>query len=713
MAQRLTTSFINTVRPGSYFDLSVKSTPVGVASSGNIVIIGEADGGNSINEDTLKDNYFTPDQADKVVKKYVSGPIVDAFRILASPSSDVNITGSANRIYIAKTNTGTKSSAVIGPTYGTLKAKNQGKDGDKIFYRITSTSQGSYASHTGEVISDFSLLAGVQFGIRLNGGEENLIDVFTGAPTAFDTISEVISLLSSALGPLGFSCVSISGKVYITPVSGYQSLQSGTSQSFELIDINPGDLSALGLTPGLYSASSEPSIQVDVKRTDINLNESFLIDSEVALAISYTGDTASITIDSSSLTTTVSGGAGSDLNLKLSDFKTLKELADLINSKAGYSCSVVLTLAQASPSVLDQVSDVGICTTTSVDVCKLKKASYNFVSKVSQSSAVDFLATSFVGLPDLTESSIYLSGGLKGYTTSADVVVTCLNACETIDVNFVVPLFSRDADDDIADNLTDVDSSYSISSINASVKNHVLKMSTAKIKKHRQAFLSLWDSYQNVKAEAASLANARISLSMQKSSQVDSQGNTVSFLPWFTACVASGMQAAGFYRAIINKFANVISYEDPSGFDSGSPGDIEDALLAGILFLEKAVVGNKWVSDQTTYGIDTNFVYNSIQAMYTADLVALDLTNSFETAFVGQSLADVDASVAISFLASKMSSYRQQKLIAPSADTANGFKNAKVVINGPIMEVSVEIKLATAIYFIPISIEVSQVQSAA
>ena len=45
MPQRLTTSFVNTVRPGAYFDKKVKSTPVGVSVSGNIVIMGEAEGG--------------------------------------------------------------------------------------------------------------------------------------------------------------------------------------------------------------------------------------------------------------------------------------------------------------------------------------------------------------------------------------------------------------------------------------------------------------------------------------------------------------------------------------------------------------------------------------------------------------------------------------------------------------------------------------------
>ena len=97
MSQRIANSFVNTNRPGSYFEQNVRSTPVGVSSSGNIVIIGEAAGGADFaSEASFKDNFFTPDQLSKVAAKYTSGPIVDAFRALTSASSDAGISGSAN-----------------------------------------------------------------------------------------------------------------------------------------------------------------------------------------------------------------------------------------------------------------------------------------------------------------------------------------------------------------------------------------------------------------------------------------------------------------------------------------------------------------------------------------------------------------------------------------------------------------------------------------
>ena len=325
---------------------------------------------------------------------------------------------------------------------------------------------------------------------------------------------------------------------------------------------------------------------------------------------------------------------------------------------------------------------------------------------------MEFTPTANFGLPSETASAIFLQGGARGATKAADIADATI-AIESIDVNFVVPLFSRDASIDITEGLTDSASTYSISAVNILVRNHVLRMSTARIRKHRTAFVSFWGTFNEAQQESSRMANARVSLSIQRSSQVNPVGEIVSHLPWHTASVAAGMQAAGFYRAIVNRFANIISFEDPQGFDSGSPGDIELALDSGLLFLEQAVAGNRWVSDQTTYVVDQNFVFTSIQAVYAVDLVSLNLSRSFQNAFTGQSLADVDASTALSFLASLMDAFKRQRLIASSDDAPLGFRNAKVEINGPVLAINVEIKPSTAIYFIPIAIEVSQIVNSA
>ena len=60
-----------------------------------------------------------------------------------------------------------------------------------------------------------------------------------------------------------------------------------------------------------------------------------------------------------------------------------------------------------------------------------------------------------------------------------------------------------------------------------------------------------------------------------------------------------------------------------------------------------------------------------------------------------------------------MASYMQLKLIAPSNGAPLGFNNAKITIAAPTMTISVNIYLATAIYFIPITFSISAVQQSA
>ena len=173
MAIRLTTSFINTVTPGAYFEQNVRSTPVGIGATGVIAIIGEADGGESFANELLKDNFFTPDQVSQVQQKYIAGPIVDAFRALSSPSADADITGSVNRVYILKTNAGAKAQATVDTDYGTLRAKNFGKDGNKIKYQVTASQLEDAPSAISGVVPAFgAALNAKEFTLRLNGGAE-------------------------------------------------------------------------------------------------------------------------------------------------------------------------------------------------------------------------------------------------------------------------------------------------------------------------------------------------------------------------------------------------------------------------------------------------------------------------------------------------------------------------------------------------------------
>lgn len=716
MAQRVVTSFVNTNIPGAYPNVTVKSNPVGLGASGNVVIIGEADGGDSYQNVVLKNNSFTPDQLDKVSDQYISGQIVDAFRAFSAPSSDADIAGSANRIYIVKTNSSTKASAIVDTDYGILKDQNFGKNGNKYKYQITSIAAEATPEVSGGTIPAFGAsLNGAEFQIRLNGLASTTVTLSATPGDHADIATLIIEL--NGLLPAGItaSAGAAPNSLKLKINTDAAANRKGWGKSFELVD-SSADLTALGLAAGTFVSAQEPGVEVAISRPDIGLSETLDINADVALFVGYQGTTATMTINSAKtlLTTTVTGGSGANLSVDMTQYRTVADLAAFINSQTGYSAIASAGAQQLPPSALDSVTAIGICSTAaSQRPGRVKQANYNFMKVLATSRALSFTQTATAGLPATMANAVFLAGGARGATLAADIV-NALNQLAGIQVNIVIPLFSQDATADIAEGTTDSGSTYTIAAINAATKSHCIQYSTPKLKKNRIAVLSYWsDSYTDAKAVAQGLAHYRVSLCMQKVSQVDSAGNIQTFMPWYASCVAAGMQAGGFYKSITNKFANVISFFDPSGFDSGSPGDVEDALDAGLLFLTQDTAGNRWVSDQTTYGFDTNFVYNSIQATYCSDILALDLADAFQKAFVGKSLADVDAATAKSFLAQKMDGYKKIKLIAASDDAPLGYKNDKISISGPEMDVTVEIKLATAIYFIPISLSFSQVQSAA
>ncbi len=456
---------------------------------------------------------------------------------------------------------------------------------------------------------------------------------------------------------------------------------------------------------------------IDVSRSVDNVQESYVgVGGNPALQLGYLGTTATVSVSANSLVFTVTGGSGANLSLTLSNFGSLSALADFIDSQTGYAAAVPNNAIGAlAPTVLDR-GVFGIATSTAADVLPgvIKKDSYDFEQAILQSPTVEAtLGTAgHAGLPE-PSAVAFLAGGTRAGTTGAQFNAG-VDELGKVSCNFVIPLFSQDASADIAAELTDASSTYTIAAINAYIKSHCLSMSTPKKKKNRLGMCSIKSTFAGAKAQALSLASARTALMIQDVKAVSLSGAITQFQPWYGACVAGAMQAIGLYRSISRKFANVSGIVNPSGFSPKDDGQLEDALLSGMLILESPSTGGfRFVSDQTTYGKDSNFVFNSLQVMYTGDYMAIDLANSFDNFAVGQAISDISAGAALVFLQTKMGQYFNNKLIAPSGSANAGYDSATVTIDGPVMRIGVNAYITNAIQFVLISFDVSQVQQSA
>lgn len=472
-------------------------------------------------------------------------------------------------------------------------------------------------------------------------------------------------------------------------------------------------------SPQLLTSATEYSVQLTNIRQADQISETIVAGGQVGLLVGYKGTTATITISATQVSTTVAGGAGASIPATLlSSFPTLNDLAKWINAQAGYTCSVAsAALGQMSPLSLDE-GTFGICSTEGVAAGRIKFDAYAFFTAVKSGSALVQVGfptpvQALAGLPDVMTAPAYLAGGARGGTSNAQFQAA-IDSLEAVDGNFIVPLFSRDASADITAGATDSTSSYTIDSINAYVLTHCIKMSALKRKRNRQGFCSKRDTYANVKLAAANLASHRVSLSFEDMKDIGANG-LQQFQPWYSAVKAAATQAAGFYRAIFWKAINCSgAVQAAADWNPKNDDNVSDALKAGLL----PIIRNKsgawiWSSDQTTYLKDDNFILNSIQGVYAADVVALTAAQRMQDAFVGESLAEVSATQVLTAFGTVMADLRGLKLIGKSDDAPLGYKNTNVTISKGAILVETEAKVAGAVYFAKVGFLITEIQQSA
>ncbi len=468
--------------------------------------------------------------------------------------------------------------------------------------------------------------------------------------------------------------------------------------------------------PFAIVSATEAAVTFNLARQVDGVNETWTAGGEIALTISYDdgGDasTCALTIGATGITTSCSTSAD-NLNLTYTAYPTLSDLVNYINSLPHYQASVGSVAIGQNPTQILDKGTFNIGSTFGSQNGRVKDDAYRFAQATIQNTSFVTILGATAGLPAVA-STTYLSGGVLGGTTNAEIS-NALLALQNVQLNFVVPLFSQDASADASAGLTDPSSSYTIAFINAAVNTHCLAMSTLKQKKNRQGFLSYRGSFNNARNAASNIASYRCSMTFQDILNNSTTGAVLQFQPWAGAVIAAGMQAAGGYRPIVNKLANISGELQAAGdFNDQSISQMEQALEAGLLPIQRRLSGGyAWVSDQTTYTQDNNFSYNSIQATYITDIVALSSCQQMQTAFIGQSVADVSAGIILSFFEGIMADFVRQKFLAPSSDAPLGFKNASVAIQGPSFVVNAEIKIAGALYFGYLQFLVSQVTSTA
>lgn len=511
---------------------------------------------------------------------------------------------------------------------------------------------------------------------------------------------------------------------------------SGRGKSLELCELTGGtDLLSrcafqLGTTTAvtwvsktgsakLMTSAAEQRVTLSVARQLDSVDDSATAGGEIGMKVSYLGTTATITISDTTVTSSVTGGSGGALPaISLTSFPTISDLCAYISAQTGWSASPGTTsLGQLPATALDD-GTYTCATQFGAQTARIKVDAYRFFESVGNNLSLvqlgDPAVQAAAGLPAV-QSVAFLANGARGGTTST-AFANAIDACRKVRANFIVPLVSRDASLDTIDGLTDASSTWTIDGVHAAVKTHVIAMAKLKARRNRLGFVSYRGTYADSKEKAGTMASARVIVSFLDQAVLSATtGNVEWFHPWMDSVLAACGQAAAGYRNLTRKFKNVSGSRHAAGEWTGDEvSETDDALVAGLLpTVAHEDGGYVFVSDQTSYSKDGNEVYNSFQAMYVADQIALDAAKSMEDAFTGETISDVPATLAKTFLESKFLQYIERKLLTPSDDAPQGFKNLQIKRNGVALACRAEIKLNGTTYFIPISFLATPVQQTA
>lgn len=102
-------------KPGAYSRTKIASSGAADAQLGVVALIGEADEGPAFDTANMEASAYGPDQFADIQNQFGSGELVDMAKLSLAPSVDPQIAGGAQKLYLLKTNVGTKASSPFLP----------------------------------------------------------------------------------------------------------------------------------------------------------------------------------------------------------------------------------------------------------------------------------------------------------------------------------------------------------------------------------------------------------------------------------------------------------------------------------------------------------------------------------------------------------------------------------------------------------------------
>lgn len=465
---------------------------------------------------------------------------------------------------------------------------------------------------------------------------------------------------------------------------------------------------------------------------------------QAQLAIQYTGDagTGVMSIAGASkaaktLTTTLAGDqtdGSANLSIALANL-TVNELVDQINGATGYTC----TLSNTASGTVTGATDLDLVTAVNIKAApisfyRLQEEIKAIINDNSEYCEAALHATPRVGLP-VNIAGVFLTGGAQGASSSA-YFSAALSASLAKDYNVALPVISQDASADITlgatydgDFVTDGSSAYDAAAVLVALKSHLNLRGMIKNRKEAQGFGGFRVATKAAAyTEAQTLATELIQLAIQDVKVLDHAGELRWKQPHVLAAIAAGIRlGTDVGEPLTHKFCNVqdvghyidmaVDGDESEDGDFDPNTDYDNAIDAGILFVENAAGGWRWVVDNTTYGADQSFVWNRGSVIEAAQFVAKTLRATAELVFVGKKVSNGAASSLKNVLRNKLLELNKPEvnIITSSIDAPQGFKEDTFVVEvtGNTASVQVEIVPVQGLDFVFIEFTLGDIRQSA
>lgn len=469
------------------------------------------------------------------------------------------------------------------------------------------------------------------------------------------------------------------------------------------------NLISVDVDPGVVSANARIII---LQKGDVieTLSENPY---DALLTIQYVGagSAATLAISATTLSTTVTGAAPDNLSITLAG-KTIKQLCDLIDAHAAYTCTTVYKLATSkSAADLDPITTPADIMTAPVTLRGQQKEILDIIN--GESSLVSAVrATGVEGTIASLASKKFLTGGTRGSSTNT-LFQNGFDALLASRINTVIPLVSRDASALVPIGETDPASTFTVDAVNTQALAHCILASNTKNRSERNCYVSKKDSFANTRAASLTLNHQRASMLFQDVEILDATGNLTFKDPWAAACIVGGIQAGTPVGTpatfkLIN--ANGIRHQDYN-----QKTQIDLAIADGLTPLETVDSGGiRVVVHNATYSKDANFVYNRPSVLAAADTVAFNLRANLEGIFVGEKARTGSAEAIKNTVISVMATFLQNEIIV--GDDTNGglgWKDLLVTIVGSTATVEITITPVQGIDFVLNKITLDNIRQSA